>query len=388
MKLGRGLHRYGTPADRLEEALGAVSRRLGVEAQFFCTPTAIFIAQGGTWGQETSLVRLEPGEIHLEKLSQLDEILEAVANGRLATTTAIQEVDAVVAAPPRYRRQSTILAHTLAAGTAAHFFGGGILEILGALILGLSIGLLAAALSGRGSAEHLFEVLAATVAGCGAAVLTSGPSVFILTAAGLITLLPGLSLTVAIKELATRNLVSGSSRLAAVLLTLITLGFGIALGSRLGAFLPPLRLLPYTPTFHPGADLLFLAAAALSFTVLFRARPRDYGWILIGGTVAFYAGRGGAQWLGPELGSFLGALLLGLASNLYARWRRSPGAVLQVPGLMLLVPGSLGFRGISALLAQDTGSGVEAAFTMAIVAASLVFGLFMANVLLPPRRTL
>ena len=53
---------------------------------------------------------------------------------------------------------------------------------------------------------------------------------------------------------------------------------------------------------------------------------------------------------------------------------------------MLLVPGSLGFRSITALLAKDVVGGMETAFRMALVATSLVAGLLLANLVLRPRR--
>lgn len=55
---------------------------------------------------------------------------------------------------------------------------------------------------------------------------------------------------------------------------------------------------------------------------------------------------------------------------------------------MLLVPGSIGFRGVSSFLADDTLAGVQSAFTMTLVAIALVTGLLMANVLMPPRKAL
>ena len=44
LRLGVALHRYGTPTHRLEMALARLSTELGVDGQFFVTPTAIFAA--------------------------------------------------------------------------------------------------------------------------------------------------------------------------------------------------------------------------------------------------------------------------------------------------------------------------------------------------------
>ncbi|HEY5906922.1 MAG TPA: threonine/serine exporter family protein, partial [Vicinamibacteria bacterium] len=46
LALGQALHAHGYAAHRLEESLFQVSRRLGLEGQFFSTPTAIFVSFG------------------------------------------------------------------------------------------------------------------------------------------------------------------------------------------------------------------------------------------------------------------------------------------------------------------------------------------------------
>jgi len=94
--------------------------------------------------------------------------------------------------------------------------------------------------------------------------------------------------------------------------------------------------------------------------------------------------------LGPELGVFAGALVAGLASNLVARWRDVPAATTLVPAVLLIVPGSIGFRGLVFMLERHVLIGVESAFRMMLMLSALVAGLLIANVILPERgpRTL
>lgn len=392
-KLGKALHTYGSPAHRLEDALVRVSRRLGLEGQFFSTPTALFASLGTGSQRRTSLLRVEPGEANLEKLSRLDAVLGRVIRGALSPAEAAEEVDAIVESRPRYGALVTTLSFALASGSAAHFFHGGWPEIVGAAGIGLLVGLLALVAGRLPTTGRLLEPVAAVVASFLAAIFVTLPgmppaSPFLITLAALIVLLPGLSLTIALSELATRNLVSGGSRLAGAALVFITLGFGVALGGTLGAELlgSPAAATP-TPL-PPWTELPALAVATLSFTVLFRAHPREIGWIFTAGAIAIAGGRLGTEWLGPELGAMVAAVLLGVGSNLYARLLDRPSANTQLPGLMLVVPGSLGFRGLAALLERDTLTGVQTAFSVSLVAIALVTGLLIANVLLPPKRSL
>ena len=60
----------------------------------------------------------------------------------------------------------------------------------------------------------------------------------------------------------------------------------------------------------------------------------------------------------------------------------------MLPGILMLVPGSLGYRALDAFVRHDTLRGVETAFSLLLVAISLVGGLLTANAVLPPRRVL
>jgi uncharacterized membrane protein YjjB (DUF3815 family) len=167
----------------------------------------------------------------------------------------------------------------------------------------------------------------------------------------------------------------------------LLIGFGVAMGSQLvtltlGDYPSMVR-----PEQLPGWTWwLALVGAPLGFSVLFRAHARDMGWILLAGALGIAGSRAGAAAFGPELGAFVGALTVGVASNLYAYFLFRPASVTLVPGILLLVPGAIGFRSLSSLLDREVVTGVETAFTMVLIGAGLVAGLLLANVMVPQRR--
>ncbi len=59
-------------------------------------------------------------------------------------------------------------------------------------------------------------------------------ALYVVLIAAIVQLLPGYSLTTALRELANRNWVSGTARLGGVFVTLLSLGCGFALGSGFG----------------------------------------------------------------------------------------------------------------------------------------------------------
>ncbi|MCY1016203.1 threonine/serine exporter family protein [Pyxidicoccus sp. MSG2] len=391
LRLAEALHRYGTPSHRLEGLMRRVSERLGLEGRFFSTPTSLFASFGPPESLRTSLIRVEPGDMDLERLTLLDVLTDDVIQGRLSPAEGARKVEDILALPARYGPGLQLLCWALAGGTAGRLFGGGLREVCVAALSSLVIGTLGELARRRPTTTFVLEPVAAILSSAFAVLAASlvGPlSVQVATVAGLIVLLPGLSLTVAINELATRHLISGTSRLTAAALVFLQLGFGVALGSRLALLLPPPTLAPLPPALPAWTQLLALVLSPVAVGVLFRARPRDWGWIAAACTFAFVGSRLGALLLGAQLGAFVGALLLGIASNALARLRNRPSVTTVVPGLMLLVPGSVGFRSLSSLLERDVVAGVDTAFNMLMVAVALAAGLLSANALVPPRKVL
>ena len=388
LKLGRGLHSHGYPAHRLEAALVRVSHRLGLHGQFFSMPTALFASFGLEHDQRTFQIRVEPGAMDLRTLAALEAVADAVADGLTDPAEGARRIDAAMAAPDPYPPWLTTLCFAVSSAAAARFFGGGAGEIAASALVGLVVGLLALLAQRVAPLGRVFEAAAAVTSALLATVAGRyfGPlSIYIPTLAGIIVLVPGFTLTVAVTELATRNLVSGTARLAGAAGTFLAIGFGVALGTRLGAALVG-ELTAVRPVGLPlWTEWVALLLAPLALTVLLRAPLRDVVWIEIACALAFGGARLGTVILGAELGTFLGAFLVAAASNGYARLLDRPSAIPLVPALLLLVPGALGFRSLSSLIDHETVSGIEAAFRMTLVAISLAMGLLFGQLLVPPR---
>lgn len=390
LRLARALHVYGTPAHRLEEALYGISDRLGVEGDFLVSPTSILVSFGEIDQQRTRLIRVDAGEMDLAKLAELHEIIHDVTEGSIGAAEASSRVDAIRRGPARWGPLPVMVGFSLSSGAVARIFDGGWVEMLASFVVGLAVGMIAVLGRGSGRTARLIPSVAGLVAAVGAAAASPVAGAFspIVLLSSLIVLVPGLAMTLAMNELAHGHVVSGTARLSSALVTFLQIGFGAALGHELYRQLDSLP----APADPIGLPAWTLAAAmvplALSLTVLFQARPKDFFLILPMVFVSFFASRGGSGWLGPELGVALGALALGVSSNALARWRDVPTAIPLVPGLLPLVPGSLGLRSLQALIGDDVVLGMETATGVALIAVGLVSGLFLANVVVLPRRLL
>lgn len=128
--------------------------------------------------------------------------------------------------------------------------------------------------------------------------------------------------------------------------------------------------------------------AAIAFAVLLRADRRDIPWIVVASVVAILGSMLGTRLVGAELGPFFGAFGVAVAGWLYARKTARPSSVVVAPGVLVLVPGSVGFRSVTALLDDRIVAGVDSGFGALFTAVALVMGLLIANVVLPSQRDL
>lgn len=391
LKLGKALQIYGAPSHRLEEAMSGILRRLGIEGEFFSMPTAIFASLGSGPDKHIELMRIETTDYDLTKLSRLNELSVRVAEGTTSLAEGSRAVDEIVAARPAYGPALTTLCFALTSGAASRFFGAGAVEIALAITAGLIVGLTALLAPRVPLIARLFDPLAGLLVSffaVAAATWLGGASVPIVTVAGLIILVPGFTLTVAVNELAQRNLISGAARLSGALILFLMIGFGVAAGGLLArrvfgslGSIDPVAL----PYWTVWVAVLF---AALTLSVLFKAPLRDFPWIIVACAITYLGVSEGSRSYGPEFGVFLGAIGAGVFSNLHARVFGRPAAVTRVPAMMLLVPGGLGFTGISSLLEQNILQGLETSFQVALVAVALVTGFIVASAILPPGRKL
>lgn len=390
LQLGRALHGQGYAAQRLEDVLGATADRLGLHGhQFFSTPTSIMASFGPIGRQRTHMLRVEPGDVNLGKLTALEQVSLEVAQGRTTVADGTVAIGRIVAAPSAYGSGLTVLAYGAVSGAASQFLGGGGREVLVASILGLGLGFVALVTAAHPRLSRVYEPLAAffvSVAAVGLAHMAGPMSVLVATIGGLIVLMPGFTLTTAMAELATRHLASGTARLSGAFVTFLAIAFGVALGNRVGAAAFGAPSVGGPVALSAWAGLVALIVAPLSFVVILRAEGRDAPWIVAAGVIGVLGGRLGAATLGVELGTFAGALAVGVAGSAYQRWQRRPAAVVLVPGILLLVPGTVGFRSLTSLLERKAVAGIETAFSMMLTAVALVAGLLIAGVIAPEPR--
>jgi uncharacterized membrane protein YjjP (DUF1212 family) len=394
IRLGKALHKFGTPAYRLEAHLQDVAKFLDLQACFIITPTALtFVLSEDEENQQYNhVMRVKPGELDLGSLARTDELVDELSSGQRTLKEATERLDDIANKPNPYGRFLTFLAFGASSGAFALLMHTSWNDVFWSTLLGFVACLFTFwAERSRRVTDMLEPIAAITTALMASAITLIDPSINmpLVILSAIIAFIPGLSLTLGLAELAARNLMSGTARIMDAIMILFKLYFGAVLGIALGkllwgevAFIEPSDM----PTWTAWAAV---TALSISLVILFRVRKKDAPWGILAGYIAYGASIIGAVYLGPALGAFVGAFALGLYANIFSRIMKLPSSIVKLLGLVVLVPGSKVYIGLNSAVSgvnmlNTTNIGSQAF----LIFMSLVAGLIFSNVALPSRKSL
>lgn len=207
----------------------------------------------------------------------------------------------------------------------------------------------------------------------------------------LTVLLPGALLTMSAVDLASGEVVSGSSRFLEGMLQLALLAFGIFAAASL------MGVQPSTDEAHGsgfGAWAPWLGVSVFAAGIALReSAPRAVlPWLLLVLYVAHTAQLAGDAMFGPILSGFTATLVVVPLVQFLERFDSAPPAfALFLPAFLMLVPGSLGLLGVSELATIEPTNGgiggiVSALSAILSIALGLLVGTRVMHVVRPARR--
>jgi uncharacterized membrane protein YjjP (DUF1212 family) len=393
LKFGRALHSVGAPAHTLEGTLQDMCQLFGLHGNIVSLPTAIF--SSFSYGDEeiTKIERVVPMGVNLGKLSKVDLVAREVIHGRMTYEEGSDSLDKILASPDPYNGMIRVLCFLFSSAGFMVLFGGNWGDFLASILIGSIIGLLSLLqpVQTIGLVAQMFEAIIAIVAAFISYFLVKlvpSLNVGVIILSSLIIFMPGLFITMAIAEIATQNLTSGTSRLMGGIMILLKLTFGVFIGAKIASFVYIPSIAIEFETIPDWVTIFTLPVTALMATVIFKAEKSDWGWVTLAGVFGYCCSKFATLYLGPELGILIGGFCVGAVSNIFARLKDRPSSLFQFPGIILLVPGSMGYRSLSFLFERDVVGGLGTAFGMITLATALVVGIFFGNILVKPRRSL
>jgi uncharacterized membrane protein YjjB (DUF3815 family) len=274
----------------------------------------------------------------------------------------------------------------LLSGSVAGLFKGGVVEMLCGGLIGTVFVSLYLPLSKIRTLEPVRPVILCAISAFLAKALAlalPGQVVFVSTLSGIVLLLPGFTTTIALSELATMNLISGVGRLAGAFILMVMMGAGVAIGAKLGDMLLPAVAGGVSQPIPVWGFWICVAALGVSFVGVLQAPLRSV-FVMAGSSLAACALSMSLTPLAGEISAaFVAAFAVAITAHLWHRITGKPAALFQVPGLLVLVPGSVGFRGLNALIEQNFVEGIKITTDMLLTATALAVGTLLANGIAP-----
>lgn len=199
----------------------------------------------------------------------------------------------------------------------------------------------------------------------------------------IITLAPGISLSLASLELASKSIVSGTSRLVAALAVAFLIGVGLSFGEEVSGFYDisynATAVIPKcTPLSYWWLFLTF-PVVSITFFILLDCPFRRWVVCLLSSAVAYFCALGlSFTTLSSGVQNTIASLAVGLFGTIYSRLTINPSVTPIFSGIMFLVPGALS---ISTFQTSFQGSGsANFGIEFLLVAVSIAIGILVASV--------
>jgi uncharacterized membrane protein YjjP (DUF1212 family) len=387
VRLGAAISATGEAAYTVQRRLETVSRAYGMgDARISAFPTFMMVTLGR--GQPATLeIASSPSVPRLDQIAALDLLVREAERGSVPPADGLRRLDEIDSLPNRFGSAQRLAGYAVLTLGLCLILKPSPREVAAAAVFGVVVGLLRSIGPENGALQTLMPVLAAfTVAVLtGVAVRNdlAGPGLRAMVAS-LIVFLPGVSLTTAVLELASGQVMSGASRLVAGFMQLAFLAFGLVAGIEAAGVEAADAFVGASGLLGPWAPWLGVLVFAVGVTVANSAPARSFPGLLLVLYAAWIGQIAGNALLGGRMSAFVGALVMTPVAVWVTRLPSAmPPQASFLPGFWLLVPGALGLIGL-AQIAGDAGSGgVEElvntvvsmfAISMGVLCGTLVLG--------------
>ena len=96
----------------------------------------------------------------------------------------------------------------------------------------------------------------------------------------------------------------------------------------------------------------------------------------------------GSSILDSNVGNLVGTIIAVVVANLWARHTGRPTSIVLFPAIVMLVSGSIGFRGLAAMAEGELVVGAQQFSQMFVVALTIVTGIMIGYTIVRPEPTL
>jgi uncharacterized membrane protein YjjB (DUF3815 family) len=190
-------------------------------------------------------------------------------------------------------------------------------------------------------------------------------------------ILPGYTVSLGAGELVAQHVLSGISNLMSGLITLVMQIAGALIGVGMASILVTIAAgEPETPISQNWMFLLF-PMLLVGLCMAFQVSRRDFPWAVMVSGLAYLGVLAGSWLLDGNLGNLLGTIVAVVVANIWSRKTGRPTSIVLIPSIVMLVSGSIGFRGLASMAEGDITLGVQQFSQMFIVAMTILVGIMI-----------
>jgi uncharacterized membrane protein YjjP (DUF1212 family) len=378
--LGGAMAAANYPVTMVRAVMEQTSRAYGLDHQFLALPNYV---QVGSPTGEGMFIANPDFDVRFDQSFPLARLVAQAPAGTVSPEDGMAELDRIRNQRRRFPFWVTIMGYAVQSTGLALILQPTPWSLVGAAILGLLVGALSALGRRVEGIGYLLPLICSFLVALIVFTFNNhwhvGVDSLRALAAPLATFLPGAAITLAVIELSTHHVVSGASRLVAGFMQIAQLAFGILIAAQVAGIADTNLVTTEINRLGASAPLLGVFVYGIG-AMLYCGPPTSFlPWMLLMLLTA-YAG----QWVGNAvLGSYAsgfggGLTLIICALAISHRPNTPPTVSLVLPGFWLLVPGSLGFMGVTQLLGtHSTGVFTATLISMMSIAVGVQTGLLL-----------
>lgn len=385
LEAGMMILQNGGETYRTEETMIAIGTALGAQStSSFVTPTVAMLTCVDEEGHSyTRIQRITNRTINLGKISRVNELSRRLVKKNHTTDFGLVEsLLNRIKNTPLHNPFTVVLATAFASFCFSLLFLGALRDASVAFFIGALLRVVLFFITPLGLSGFIISVIGGSVIS-----VLSGLSVYLglvassgnISISVLMSLVPGLAIVNAIRDIISGDLVAGSARLMEAFVIAAALSLGAAFG--LMCFPAEFSYASAFTTWNapvPAFLLSFFATA--SFAYFFYINKYDIFWTSLFGAAGWLMYIIiGQDFASPTAGYMAGALCVGLLSEFFAVLFKKPATVFIVPGIIPLVPGGGMYETMLMCVLGKMDEAAVTGFRTLSAAAAIAVGIALAS---------
>ncbi|SDW76269.1 Uncharacterized membrane protein YjjP, DUF1212 family [Lutibacter oricola] len=349
IELGKALHIYGIPSYKIQAYLSQVAKKQGIKGVFMDLPTWINYAFYEDEKSYNYVESIPPGNLNLGALSRVVEVTNKVIENNDDGFSLKDELHLIHEKTKKVNHFILTLAYAFASGSFSLMIGTNWISFAFSMLFGALVYFMVYFSKKSKYINTTLESLASfiiTILACFVYLAFPNFNVGLSILSSIIIFIPGLAITTALEEITSKSLVSGGAKLFDALISLFKQFFGVLLGVIIMSKAIDFKLLNHFSEMPKWIMFCAIPIFSISLLPIFQIRKKDMILGVLTGVSGFFL-TVVFSGFGLLLSTFIGTLAVVIISNIFSYLTKTPKTVYLTLGIIMLVPGSKSFMGLS-----------------------------------------